>query len=132
MPVIVRPMPLATAFHELRQRVASLSPATRRLVQLTAAQSPDERLRAVEQALTASVRLGNRYEPLVTTTQGEWAYDIIAVPGADSAIVLSLPDGGYLWLSSPPRITRIYAITSNPRSKPHDLGQSSLCAQGRK
>lgn len=102
MPVIVTTRgPLATAFHELRQPVASLSPATRRLVQLTAAQSPDERLRAVEQALTASVRLGNRYEPLVTTTQGEWAYDIIAVPGADSAIVLSLPDGGYLWLSVP-------------------------------
>lgn len=102
MPIIVTTRgPLAMAFHELRQPVASLSPGTRRLVQLTAAQNPDDRLWAVEQALTASVRLGNRYEPLVTTTHGEWAHDIIAVPEADSAVVLSLPGGGYLWLSVP-------------------------------
>lgn len=102
MPVIVTTRgPLATAFHELRQSVASLSLATRQLVQLTAARNPDERLRAVEQALAGSARLGNRYEPLLTTAPGEWAYDIIAVPGADSAVVLSLPGGGYLWLSVP-------------------------------
>ena len=102
MPVVVTTRgPVAAAFHELRQPVASLAPDTRRLVQLTAAQNPDDRLRAVEQALTASVRLGDRYEPLVTTAHGELAYDIIAVPEADSAVVLSLPGGGYLWLSVP-------------------------------
>jgi hypothetical protein len=120
-PVVVTTCgPLARAFREAAQSIAPSAivpggPDVRKLVQLAAAPAPEERMRVVEEMLAASAIVppngaaGSRpgpareaqglYEPLVAATAAE--ADIIAVPGAAGAVVLSHPGGGCLWLPVP-------------------------------
>ena len=110
--------PLARAFREAAQSIApgAIVPGgtdARKLVQLAAAPTPEERLQAVEEMLAASAVVppgpGSRpgqareaqglYEPLVAADAAE--ADIIAVPGVGGAVVLSHPGGGCLWLPVP-------------------------------
>lgn len=112
--------PLARAFREAAQSIAPSAivpggPDARTLVQLAAAAAPDERLRVVEEMLAASAVVAPNgaagsgpgparearglYEPLVAADATE--ADIIAVPGAGGAVVLSHPGGGCLWLPVP-------------------------------
>jgi transcriptional regulator with XRE-family HTH domain len=112
--------PLARAFREAVQSIApgAIVPGgagARKLVQLAAAPTPEERLRVVEEMLAASAVVppngaaGSRpgqareaqglYEPLVAADAAE--ADIIAVPRAGGAVVLSHPGGGCLWLPVP-------------------------------
>ena len=118
--VITTRGPLARAFRDAAQSIApgAIVPGgagARKLVQLAAAPTPEERLRAVEEMLAASAVVppngaaGSRpgqvrearglYEPLVAADAAE--ADIIAVPGAGGAVVLSHPGGGCLWLPVP-------------------------------
>ena len=120
-PVVVTTCgPLARAFREAAQSIAPPAivpggPGARKLVQLAAAPVPEERLRVVEEMLAASAvvtpngaagsppgqarEAQGLYEPLVAADAAE--ADIIAVPGAGGAVVLSHPDGGCLWLPVP-------------------------------
>jgi hypothetical protein len=118
-PVVVTTRgPLARAFREAAQSIAPSAivpggPDARKLVQLAAAPAPEERLRVVEEMLAASAvvptdpgaRPGQAreaqglYEPLVAASAAE--PDIIAVPRAGGAVVLSHPGGGCLWLPVP-------------------------------
>jgi hypothetical protein len=112
--------PLARAFREASQSIAPSvivpgGPDARKLVQLAAAPVPEERMRVVEEMLAASAVVapngaaGSRtgpareaqglYEPLVAADAAE--PDIIAVPRAGGAVVLSHPGGGCLWLPVP-------------------------------
>jgi hypothetical protein len=110
--------PLARAFREAAQSIApsAIVPGgtdARKLVQLAAAPTPEERLRAVEEMLAASAVVapgpGSRpgqtrearglYEPLIAADAAE--SDIIAVPGVGGAVVLSHPGAGCLWLPVP-------------------------------
>jgi hypothetical protein len=112
--------PLGRAFREAAQSIAPgaimpAGPGARKLVQLAAAPAPEERLRAVEEMLAASAVLAPNgaaasrpghareaqglYEPLIAADAAE--ADIIAVPGAGGAVVLSHPGGGCLWLPVP-------------------------------
>jgi len=120
-PVVVTTCgPLARAFREAAQSIAPPAivpggPGARKLVQLAAAPVPEERLRVVEEMLAASAVVPSNgaagsppgpareaqglYEPLVAADAAET--DIIAVPRAGGAVVLSHPDGGCLWLPVP-------------------------------
>jgi len=107
-PVLVTTLgPLAVVFCEVAQTIAPApivanSGGSRRLVHLVAAPTAEDRVHVVEEALAASahvVKLG-LYEPLVKTDETD--LDIVAVPGAGSAVVLGLPGGGYLWVTVPP------------------------------
>jgi transcriptional regulator with XRE-family HTH domain len=119
-PVVVTTCgPLARAFREAAQSIAPGAivpggPDARKLVQLAAAPAPEERLRVVEEMLAASAvvppngaagspgparEAQGLYEPLVAAEAAE--PDIIAVPHADGAVVLSHPGGGCLWLPVP-------------------------------
>ena len=112
--------PLARAFREAAQSIAPSAivpggPDARKLVQLAAAPTPEERLRVVEEMLAASAvvppngaagsppgqarEAQGLYEPLVAADAAE--SDIIAVPGVGGAVVLSHPGGGCLWLPVP-------------------------------
>ena len=110
--------PLARAFREAAQSIAPsaivpVGPDARKLVQLAAAPTPEERLRAVEEMLAASAVVppdsGSRpgpageaqglYEPLVAANATE--SDTIAVPGIGGAVLLNHPGGGCLWLPVP-------------------------------
>ena len=112
--------PLARAFREAAQSIAPSAivpggPDARKLVQLAAAPTPEERLRAVEEMLAASAvvppngaagsppgqarEAQGLYEPLVAADAAE--SDIIAVPRVGGAVVLSHPGGGCLWLPVP-------------------------------
>ena len=110
--------PLARAFREAAQSIAPgaivpVGPDARKLVQLAAAPTPEERLRAVEEMLAASAVVppgsGSRpgpageaqglYEPLVAASATE--SDTIAVPGIGGAVLLNHPGGGCLWLPVP-------------------------------
>ena len=118
--VITTRGPLARAFREAAQSIAPSAivpggPDARKLVQLAAAPAPEERLRAVEEMLAASAvvppngaagsspgqarEAQGLYEPLVAATAAE--PDVIAVPRAGGAVVLSHPGGGCLWLPVP-------------------------------
>ena len=120
-PVVVTTRgPLARAFREAAQSIApsAIVPGgreVRKLVQLAAAPTPEERLRVVEEMLAASAvvppdgaggsppgqarEAQGLYEPLVAADAAE--SDIIAVPGVGGAVVLAHPDGGCLWLPVP-------------------------------
>ena len=120
-PVVVTTCgPLARAFREAAQSIApsAIVPGgtdARKLVQLAAAPTPEERLQAVEEMLAASAvvppngaagsppgqarEAQGLYEPLVAADAAE--ADIIAVPGVGGAVVLSHPGGGCLWLPVP-------------------------------
>jgi transcriptional regulator with XRE-family HTH domain len=120
-PVVVTTCgPLAQAFREAAQSIApsAIVPAgtdARKLVQLAAAPTPEERLQAVEEMLAASAvvppngaagsppgqarEAQGLYEPLVAADAAE--SDIIAVPRVGGAVVLSHPGGGCLWLPVP-------------------------------
>ena len=120
-PVVVTTRgPLARAFRDAAQSIAPSAivpggPDARKLVQLAAAPTPEERLRAVEEMLAASAVVppngaaGSRpgyareaqglYEPLIAADAAE--ADVIAVPGAGGAVVLSHPGGGCMWLPVP-------------------------------
>ena len=112
--------PLARAFREAAQSIApsAIVPGgtdARKLVQLAAAPTPEERLQAVEEMLAASAvvppngaagsppgqarEAQGLYEPLVAGAAAE--SDIIAVPRIGGAVVLSHPGGGCLWLPVP-------------------------------
>jgi hypothetical protein len=112
--------PLARAFREAAQSLApsAIVPAgteARKLVQLAAAPTPEERLRVAEEMLAASAvvpangpagsppgqarEAQGLYEPLVAADAAE--ADIIAVPRVGGAVVLAHPDGGCLWLPVP-------------------------------
>jgi transcriptional regulator with XRE-family HTH domain len=112
--------PLARAFREAAQSIAPSAivpggPDARKLVQLAAAPTPEERLRAVEEMLAASAvvppngaagsppgparEAQGLYEPLIAADAAE--SDIIAVPRVGGAVVLSHPGGGCLWLPVP-------------------------------
>ena len=112
--------PLARAFREAAQSIAPSAivpggPGARKLVQLAAAPTPEERLQAVEEMLAASAvvppngaagsppgqarEAQGLYEPLVAADAAE--SDIIAVPRIGGAVVLSHPGGGCLWLPVP-------------------------------
>jgi transcriptional regulator with XRE-family HTH domain len=118
--VITTRGPLARAFREAAQSIAPSTivpggPEARKLVQLAAAPTPEERLRVVEEMLAASAVVppngaaGSRpghareahglYEPLIAADAAET--DIIAVPRAGGAVVISHPGGGCLWLPVP-------------------------------
>jgi transcriptional regulator with XRE-family HTH domain len=120
-PVVVTTRgPLARAFREAAQSIAPSAIVAggtdgRKLVQLAAAPTPDERLQVVEEMLAASAVVppngaaGSQpgpareaqglYEPLVAADAAE--SDIIAVPRAGGAAVLTHPGGGCLWLPVP-------------------------------
>lgn len=120
-PVVVTTCgPLARAFREAAQSIApsAIVPGradARKLVQLAAAPAAEERLQVVEEMLAASAVVppngaaGTRpghareaqglYEPLVAAEAA--GTDIIAVPRAGGAVVLSHPGGGCLWLPVP-------------------------------
>jgi transcriptional regulator with XRE-family HTH domain len=112
--------PLARAFREAAQSIApsAIVPGgheARKLVQLAAAPTPEERLQAVEEMLAASAvvppngaagsppgqtrEAQGLYEPLIAAEAAE--SDIIAVPRVGGAVVLSHPGGGCLWLPVP-------------------------------
>ena len=118
--VITTRGPLARAFREAAQSIAPSAivpggPEARKLVQLAAAPTPEERLRVVEEMLAASAVVPSNgaagsqpgqareaqglYEPLVAADAAE--SDVIAVPRVGGAVVLSHPDGGCLWLPVP-------------------------------
>src|SRR5215472_6404241 len=93
-PVLVTTLgPLAVVFCEVAQTIAPApivanSGGSRRLVHLVAAPTAEDRVHVVEEALAASahvVKLG-LYEPLVKTDETD--LDIVAFPGAGSAVVL--------------------------------------------
>ena len=120
-PVVVTTRgPLARAFREAAQSIApsAIVPGgtdARKLVQLAAAPTPEERLRVVEEMLAASAVVPSNgaagsppgqarearglYEPLVAADAAE--SDVIAVPRVGGAVVLAHPDGGCLWLPVP-------------------------------
>jgi transcriptional regulator with XRE-family HTH domain len=118
-PVVVTTCgPLARAFREAAQSIApsAIVPGghdARKLVQLAAAPTPEERLRAVEEMLAASAVVApdagsppgpareaqGLYEPLIAADSAE--SDIIAVPRVGGAVVLSHPGGGCMWLPVP-------------------------------
>ena len=120
-PVVVTTRgPLARAFRDAAQSIAPGAivpggPDARKLVQLAAAPTPEERLQAVEEMLAASAvvppngaagsppgharEAQGLYEPLIAADAAET--DIIAVPRAGGAVVLSHPGGGCLWLPVP-------------------------------
>jgi transcriptional regulator with XRE-family HTH domain len=120
-PVVVTTCgPLAWAFREAAQSIAPSGivpggPDARKLVQLAAAPTAEERLQAVEEMLAASavvppnLAAGSQperareaqdlYEPLVAANAAE--SDIIAVPRVGGAFVLSHPGGGCMWLPVP-------------------------------
>jgi hypothetical protein len=94
--------PLGRALRELGQSVIPIVPASHAVVELILAQTGDERVRAVENALAAGAHASCGYEPIATIEEAD--YDVVAVPGVGSALILSLSSEEYLWLELPDSI----------------------------
>jgi hypothetical protein len=88
--------PLGRALRELGQSVIPIVPAGHAMVELIFAQTADERVRAVENALAVGAHASCSYEPIATIEEAD--YDVVAVRGVGSALILSLGSEEYLWL----------------------------------